>query len=326
MYNGDVINVLITSAGRRTSLLRAFLDTKKEYNVNVFAGDVDPLAPALYLADSSIQFIKVTDPAYIEYLRQIVREKRIKLIVPTIDTELHVLSRSADGFMADGCRVLISDPPMIECCSDKWSTYLTMKEHGVLVPRSWLPNDISSEDLPERLFIKPRDGSASKHSYRIRFDRLEAFLKIVPNPIIQEEVAGREITIDALLDFDCRPIHYVPRVRIKTVGGESVQGATIKSEALHLWLMNLFDIIGRLGARGPMTIQAFENENGYVLTEINPRFGGGFPLGYAAGARYPQWIIKMLSGERLSPRLGEYRHPLYMTRYYVEEILETPLW
>jgi carbamoyl-phosphate synthase large subunit len=47
------------------------------------------------------------------------------------------------------------------------------------------------------------------------------------------------------------------------------------------------------GARGCLTVQLFAHPNAqrYAALEINPRFGGGFPLSYAAGANYPGWLI-----------------------------------
>jgi carbamoyl-phosphate synthase large subunit len=213
---------------------------------------------------------------------------------------------------------------MVAAASDKWCTEQIFRKHGIRTPRSWLPTALPA-DLPERLFVKPRDGSASAHAYRTPSTHLSGTLVRVPNPIIQEELAGQEITVDALISLEGLPIHYVPRLRIKTVGGESVQGMTLPDEDLRGWLVRVMEVAAGLGARGPITIQAFLTDNGPVLTEINPRFGGGFPLTYAAGGSYPEWVVRMVSGERLEPRIGEYRRGLYMTRHYVERFVEAPL-
>ena len=81
-----------------------------------------------------------------------------------------------------------------------------------------------------------------------------------------------------------------------------------------------------LGAVGPLTLQAFLTPDGPVLSEINARFGGGFPLGLAAGADYPRWLLAMVAGETLEPRLGAYESGLFMTRYYVEHFTRRPAW
>ena len=62
-------------------------------------------------------------------------------------------------------------------------------------------------------------------------------LRLVREPIVQEVLTGPEITIDALLDLEGRPIHYVPRRRIRTLGGESIQGVTLEHDtAFETWI------------------------------------------------------------------------------------------
>jgi len=320
------MNVLITSAGRRTSLLTLFKEAAHARGGRVFAGDMDPLAPALYLADEPLRLPPATSPEYLPFLLDFVRANDIRLVVPTIDTELAVFSRGADPFAAVGCRLLISSPQLVTACRDKWKTAEVFGAKGVRVPRSWLPEDALAAHLPENLFLKPRDGSASKDAFPCRRDDLAAMLAQVPNALIQERVTGREITIDALLDFSGAPIHFVPRIRLKTVGGESVQGVTIAEPGLAEWLEGLLRLLGEMGGVGPMTLQAFLTGDEYVLFEINPRFGGGFPLGHAAGGRYPQWLLAMVAGERIEPRIGQYEAGLSMTRAYSEIFTREPLW
>ncbi|QJB55857.1 ATP-grasp domain-containing protein [Pseudodesulfovibrio sp. zrk46] len=320
------MNVLITSAGRRTSLLAHFKDAAGRRGGKVFAGDMDGLAPALYLADESVQLPRVTTDEYIPFLLDYVKQHDIKLVVPTIDTELAVFAANAAQFAELGCRLLISSPELVGACRDKWNTSLVFEKKGVRVPYSWLPEEALKKDLPEKLFVKPRDGSASQDAYPVERKDLEVMLTQVPNAIVQERVEGREITIDALIDFDGNPIHYVPRIRVKTVGGESVQGLTIKEPGLGEWLESLLKIIGEMGGIGPMTLQAFLTGDEYVLFEINPRFGGGFPLGHAAGGHYPEWLMQMVEGENVAPKLGEYTEGMAMTRSYTEVFTTEPKW
>ena len=55
-----------------------------------------------------------------------------------------------------------------------------------------------------------------------------------------------------------------------------------------------------LALLGPLTIQFFKKSNGDVyLLEINPRFGGGVPLSFEAGADYGHKIHEMLEGKPL---------------------------
>jgi len=121
-----------------------------------------------------------------------------------------------------------------------------------------------------------------------------------------------------LFDWEGRVIHYVPRLRIKTLGGESIQGVTITTDGWRTWLEDVLDKLGSMGACGVITVQVFLTEQGPVLLEINPRFGGGFPLSLKAGALYPSWLLKLAAGEDVATRLGDYRIGVRMARFMEE--------
>jgi carbamoyl-phosphate synthase large subunit len=321
------MNVLITTAGRRTSLVRAFVEEAHKRQGRVYASDVDALAPALYLADEAIRTPLTGDPGYVDELLSIVKRHGITLVIPTIDADLPILAEREADFAALGCRVAISTAAFVGLTLDKHQTGVTFGAEGIHVPWSWLPPIQEPAHLPDEVFAKPRRGSASLHQFHVGRDNLGGVLPLVPDPIVQEVLVGPEITIDALLDFDGQPIHYVPRTRLRTLGGESVEGVTLDHDpATEHWIERVLRICSKLGALGPLTIQAFQTAEGLVLSEINARFGGGFPLAMAAGGSYVAWLMDMASGVTISPKLREYEAGLYMTRYYVEYFTTTPFW
>ena len=182
-------------------------------------------------------------------------------------------------------------------------------------------------DLPSVVFVKPRRGSASQGAGIASRSELPVALAHVDDPLVQEVLSGPEITIDALFDFDGRPIHYVPRYRLRTLAGESIQGVTVEHDPdLEAWICSLLELCGSLGAAGPLCLQAFVTDRGPVLSEINARFGGGFPLGLAAGGAYTSWLLDFMDGGPVPSRLGEYEAGVYMTRYHSEFITRTPKW
>lgn len=321
------MNVLITAAGRRTSLVRTFVDEAHRRGGRVFAADVDALAPALDFADEAIRIRHTDDAGYVDDLLATVQRHDIKLVVPTIDGELPILARAADRFLEIGCRAAVSSPRFVDVTLDKYQTGVVFGGAGIHVPWSWLPPIDSAIELPRRVFAKPRRGSASQDQYHVDRERLGGVLPLVGDPIVQEVLGGPEITIDALLDFDGQPIHYVPRYRIRTLGGESVQGVTLQhDEATESWIERVLRISSRLGGRGPLTIQAFQSDAGLILSEINPRFGGGYPLALAAGGSYAAWLIDMVAGIPVQPRLRAYESGVYMTRYNVEQFTRATRW
>jgi carbamoyl-phosphate synthase large subunit len=321
------VNVLVTAAGRRTTLVRLFGEAAHARGGRVVAADVDGLAPALFIADDGVRTLRSDDPRYIDDLLETVLRHEIQLLVPTIDTDLPILARHRARFDEAGCTVAISSEPFVAIVMDKYRSGITFERPQIRVPRSWTPPLPSLTELPAQVFVKPRSGSASQDTYRIGRDDLEGILHLVPDPIVQEVLAGPEITIDALLDLEGRPIHFVPRRRIRTLGGESIQGVTLAHDAgFEGWIEQVLEVSSGLGAIGPLTLQAFQTRDGPVLTEINARFGGGFPLAMAAGGSYPAWLLDMVTGQRVEPRLGDYEPGLYMTRHNVEQFTRQPRW
>ena len=319
-------NVLLTAAGRRTTLVRAFHDEVRARGGRTYAGDVDPLAPALFLADEAVQLYATDDPAYVADLVQIVSRHNIRLLVPTIDPDLPVLARHRAALLSIGCIAAVSSEAFVALASDKFATVAALITHGVDLAASWLPGD-ERGDLPDRLFVKPRRGSGSASAYTVARHDLDRILPLVDDPIIQEVLDGPEITIDALLDLEGSPVHFVPRRRIRTLAGESIQGVTLGHDPdLEAWIVNVLEVCGSLGASGPLCLQAFLTERGPVLSEINARFGGGFPLGLAAGGNYPRWLLDMAEGVSVPSHLGVYEAGLFMTRYHVEHFTRAPKW
>jgi carbamoyl-phosphate synthase large subunit len=78
-----------------------------------------------------------------------------------------------------------------------------------------------------------------------------------------------------------------------------------------------------LGGPGPLDIDIFEKNGKYYITEINPRFGGGYPFAYESGVNFMEMIIKMLKDEKITPNIGSYKENVYFAKYdhviYYEE-------
>jgi carbamoyl-phosphate synthase large subunit len=323
----DGANVLVTAAGRRTGLVAAFVAATHARGGRTLAADVDGLAPALYLADEAVRSLRTDDPRYVDDLVGSVERHDIRLLVPTIDTDLPILARHAARFEAAGCRLAISSAAFITTTMDKHHSGVAFEAAGIRVPRSWIPPLPPAIDLPDQVFVKPRAGSASQDTYRTDRAELDGILRLVHDPIVQEVLTGPEITIDALLDLEGRPIHYVPRRRIRTLGGESIQGVTLDHDpAFETWIEAVLERCSAMGARGPQTLQAFQTADGPVLSEINARFGGGFPLALEAGGAYPGWLLDMIDGLEVRPRLREYETGVFMTRANAERFVRQPRW
>jgi len=311
------VNILISSAGRRGALVKCFKDTIKgmeKCNGKVISVDASPLAAALHLSDKHYIVPRISDPNYINILLNICKEENIKLIIPTIDTELLILSQNKKIFEKKGIRIAISDTKVIEICSDKLKTFQFFRENSIPTVETFSYCQIDKiEKLNYPLFIKPCSGSASINTYKIdNRKELDFFIKYIDNPVIQEYAEGQEYTMDILADFNGKVINVVPRERIEVRAGEINKGRTAKDEKIIEYAKNITE---KLGAIGPITIQCFKKGSEIKFTEINPRIGGGYPLSFAAGANYPELLVRMVLGEKIEPALGEFEENLIMLRW-----------
>jgi carbamoyl-phosphate synthase large subunit len=308
-----VSGVLFTCAGQRVDIVTAF----KRAGARTLATDVNRLAPALYHADLHAFVPRVDDPTYVDALHALVLEHEIGLVVPLTDLDHGVLSRARDRL---GALVLLPRPELVDALADKWLAHLLVAEHGIGSPPTWLPGDLPGE-LEFPVLVKARKGFGSRGIYRCRDRReLEFFLDYTTeDSMVQACMQGEEFSIDLFCDLESRCLNAIPRTMIESKGGESIKGMTIADDALVEVARHVAETIGLVG---PANVQCFREPDGtHRVTDINPRFGGAFPLPTAAGSHYPELALALAAGERPEPRLGDYRVGLYMTRFFAELVL-----
>lgn len=288
------MNILITSAGRRVSLINAFKMVSKQLNTSskIFITDLDLVrSPASYFADDSFKIGLFNDPSYINDLLEICLKNKISIIIPTLDTELILLANSKSLFNDNGIDIVISDITLIEILRDKIRTNTFFNSLNIKTPTIFNKNNMV---FP--VFLKPLNGSNSKGIYKA-----ENINEIKPsdleskNMMILENIDNTiydEYTIDLYYDKNSFLKCIVPRIRLKVVGGESNQGITKKNEVLD-FVKDRFNFIE--GAIGCLTLQVFSRKSNpldIIGIEINPRFGGGYPFSLNAGANFPEYIIR----------------------------------
>jgi len=316
------MNVLITSAGQRVSLVRAFKKelTKRYPAGKVFTVDMQPeLSAACNVSDKYFRVRRVTDPEYIDELIALCVEQNIRMVVPTIDTELRVLSLHKSRFVEKDIHLIVSDTSFVDKCRDKRLINEFFTERGVEIPRAV---DKNNPVFP--LFIKPYDGSLSVDTYLVRsHEELTAYHLSNEKFLFMEYMDKQEYdeyTVDMYYGKDHLVKCIIPRKRIFVRGGEINKGLTCKNEIVGFLHERLNRIEGGIGC---LTLQLFMHKSNSRMAgiEINPRFGGGYPLSYAAGGNYPAWLIdEYFEGRDISYYEG-WENNLLMLRYDDEVIV-----
>ena len=307
--------VLFTCAGQRVDIVTAF----RRAGATAIATDVDQLAPALYHADRRALVPRVDDVGYIPALRALIELHDIRLVVPLTDLDHVVLARARDELAP--AVVLVPDEKTSERCADKYLAHRFFEERGIGTPPTWLPTELP-DDLSFPVLVKARKGFGSRNIYRADNEvELEFFLRYTKaESMVQKLCLGVEFSIDVFCDLDGRCVAAVPRTMIESKGGESIKGMTIKDTELIAFSRTVSEALRIIG---PANVQCFREPDGHLqVTDVNPRFGGGFPLPTAAGSRYPELALALANGETLEPRLGDFREGVVMTRFFSQVILE----
>jgi len=310
----DRVNVLFTSVGRRVELMRAFRKAYGELGLrgSIVATDIDPLAPALQDADRYYMVPKLNDERYLPTIAGICGQESIQLIFPLIDPDLPVLAQGRERLEREGARLTSLSAPEATTANDKSLTHEFFKSIGVLTPRTW--GGVPDEDYEFPLYVKPSVGSAGKGGRKVNDSAsLEHALRQIPQAIVQEYLPGPEITSDVSCGMDGRVWAVVSRRRIEVRWGEVAKGVTIGNGEI---IEACVKIAEGLKAKGPITVQCLMREGQPYFTEVNARFGGGLPLGIAAGVPSPKWYLSEAAGiPVVAPPLGTYKTGLFLTRY-----------
>lgn len=312
------INILITSVGRRTTLLEYF---KRELqNIgNLVAVDCSNLAPALYVADSHYIVPRIDDPNYIDTIKKICKKEKITAILSLIDPELSVLAKCKEEFKGIGVTTIVSPYEACELWLDKYAVSRFCKENGYNFAKTYnslidFEKAIQNKEIDFPVFIKPQRGSASLNINKARnMEQAKTIFNSSEDMIIQEFLNGQELGIDVYVDMISKEVISIfAKEKTAMRAGETDKAKSTKSD-------RLFNIIEELvlkaGLIGPIDIDVFEIDGEYYISEINPRFGGGYPLAYECGANFPKYIINNLKGIANKPEIGKYSENVYMMKH-----------
>ena len=297
------IRLLFTGVGRRIELIQSFREAafRSKVTLKIYGADMTGTAPALAYCDFTRKICGMREDNYINELVDICERDKIDILIPTIDTDLLVLSESVKSFK--NTKILISSPDKIKICRDKNETAIFFEQCGCHAPKTVNDWKLYTDTYP--CFIKPKDGSSSVNAFKVEnAEELKMYAQQVKDYIVQPFIDGVEYSVDALCDFCGNPIYITPRIRLQVRSGEVLK-TEISMDAQII--AETKQIISKFKPIGPITLQLIRQKetNKDYFIEINPRFGGGAPLSMKAGARSADAILNLLLGETIKNELIE---------------------
>lgn len=312
------MNILILSAGTRNKIV--------EYFVKAFAGkgkviatDMSNLAPAIYEADKYYIVPRMTDPGYIDLILEICKKEEIDGILSLIDPELSLLAKNEKLFKAFGVKIIGSSYELCEMSLDKYQMFLWLNKHGYKCAKSYMNKeefyeDIKNEKITYPVFVKPARGSASIAISKV-YDQetVELLFAHDEDLMIQEYLNGQEIGADVYIDMvSGQVISIFTKKKIKMRAGETDKAVSFKDEKLFTLIKNF---VLEAGYRGQIDIDIFDINGEYYISEVNPRFGGGYPHAYESGCNHMRLIENNLEGIANEVSIGAYKSDIYMMKY-----------
>lgn len=319
------VNILILSAGTRNKIIQYF---KREIGKSgsVIATDMSVLAPAIYEADRFYQVPKMTAPGYIDVIFDICRKEHIDGVLSLIDPELSLLAQYQKQFAELGVTVIGSSYELCEMSLNKFEMYHWLATHGYNCAKSYVDKekffaDVEAGKVTYPVFVKPAKGSASIAISKV-YDRetLELLLKHSEDLMIQEFLDGQEIGADVYIDMiSGEVVSIFTKKKIVMRAGETDKSVSFKDPVLFELLEKF---VHEAGYRGQIDIDIFEINGEYYISEVNPRFGGGYPHAYECGCNHMKLILNNLSGQANGHCIGEYREGIYMMKYNEIQIRE----
>lgn len=316
------MNILICSVGRRVQLINYFKKELNKINGKVIAADCDPTAPALYHADLFEVVPRIDHPEYISVIKHLCKKYDINGILTLIDPELTLLTSYKSEFEREGVQVIVSDKKVIDICYDKYLTYQFLQDNDLPSIPTYIDLQLVIQDLNKGrlkfpLIVKPQKGSASIGVQKItNINDLKVFWETHPGYIVQPFMDNNEYCVECYIDLlTHNNTSQFSKRKFNMRGGETDKSIVVRDSALNQITKKLIESLKPIG---PVDIDFFKTVDGYKISEINPRFGGGYPYAYEMGNNFIVNIINNLKGIPNIPvkeYLGEYEEGEIMVRY-----------
>lgn len=312
------MNILILSAGTRNKVVQYFRQALKDKGC-VIATDMSELAPAIYEADKYYIVPRMTTPGYLETILDICKKEKIAGVLSLIDPELSLISENKEKFEDVGTTVIGSLYDLCEMSLDKMEMFHWLMNHGYRCAKSYIDKemfyaDVEAGRISYPVFVKPVKGSASI-AISEAYDRETIELLFAHNEglMIQEFLKGQEIGADVYIDMiSGEVVSIFTKKKIKMRAGETDKAVSFKDEKLFELIKKF---VTEVGYRAQIDIDIFEISGEYYISEVNPRFGGGYPHAYECGVDHMKLIVNNLEGKTNESIVGQYKERVYMMKY-----------
>ena len=284
----DKINILVTGCGG--DIGQSIGKILNEYDkVNELYGcDISEKNPAKFIYSNFIKSIPCNDINYLTFLKDIVKKKKIDLIIPASEPELRFFTEKKINDILD-FKIILASLRAREIGFDKFKTAQFLKREGLPFPITFDVNDVN-EIIKFPIILKSRNGSGSSNIYVIKdILSFNFFKKRNPDFILQEYLDGTNGEYTCGLFRSKNGVIRTIIIKRELKGGQTGYGEIIDNYEINLLLI---DIASKLNLIGSINVQLRITSKGPIVFEINPRFSSTIRFRHLLGFKDLIWCIE----------------------------------
>ena len=256
---------------------------------------------------------------FIEIILDICKKENINGIFTLIDPELSLLAKNKARFEELGAMIIGSSYELCERALDKMQMFRWLDNNGYKCAKSYTDKEKFYKDVDDGIitypvFVKPVCGSASISIAKV-YDKetIETLFAHDDGLMIQEFLDGQEIGADVYIDMiSGEVVSIFTKKKLLMRAGETDKAVSFKDEKLFSLLEEFAKESGWLGQ---IDVDIFDVDGEYYISEVNPRFGGGYPHAYECGCDHISLILNNIEGKANEKKIGCYEDDVYMMKY-----------
>lgn len=281
-----MINILVTGVGAIIGygILQSL---RKQKKINLIGMDINPNAAGRIWSNIFIVSPLIASMNYLDFIKRVVKNNKVDLIIPGIEQDLAFFSRNPNIFKKHKCKVILNNKNLIKITRDKWIFHKELKKINLSARIDSAING-NFKSLTKKFgcpfILKPRKSYASKGIRIVKTKKdFSPIANDLKNYYLAQPIVGKdseEYTVGVFGDGQGNLLASITLKRKLSLDGSTKEAVVTNIKDLNTLL---FDLCKYFKPLGPTNFQFRKTDLGWKLLEINPRFSSSTSLRTAFG-------------------------------------------
>ena len=301
--------LLITAAGTGMGWAYALALAQQFPDVRLITADINakPWVSAALMAEHHVRWpLFSPGEVYLDRLNALIREHAITHYLPIIDPEIAFAAHHVNSIEA---KVIAVDASFSDMASGKKDYELALRPLGIATPGTLSRQDVEGG---AKAYAKLSGGFGGRAVWLV--DDREKLKDLPADVYLQEAIDGSEFTADCFPTNDADIVFCSVRERIETKSGVCTKARIMPHPVMEEYAKRL---VQNFRISHPFCFQAIGKDR-LVVTDINPRLGGGTMMSVANGSDFFGAHLAQSFGYSWRDRLKRHHQSCAITRQYIE--------